>query len=319
MKAYILESKKLELKEIAKPEIKANQVLIKTKAISLNPVDYKVTQGTFNLSTPRIVGIDVAGEVIETGKDVTEIKIGDSVFGMINIFETGSFAEYVAVDSEVLSIMPENLTFRDASTIPCAGVTAWQAINEKVNIRQGQTVFITAGGGGVGGFAIQFAKRLGAKVITSASKDFDRILKLGADYIINYKASDVADEIMQITNNKGVDYIINCISSTDIVRLAKVLRFNGVIVGITGIPGEYPYAPFSKAAGLIEVALVAAYTGGDKESLREVAIAGERIAELMVTGEVSANITKEFTFPQLNEGLQLFAESKSSGKIVVML
>ena len=215
--------------------------------------------------------------------------------------------------------MPENLTFRDASTIPCAGITAWQAINEKVNIRQGQTVFITAGGGGVGGFAIQFAKQLGAKVITSASKDFDRIKKLGADYIINYKELDVATEIMQITNNKGVDYIINCISAANIVSLAHVLRFNGVIVGITGIPGEYPYAPFSKAAGLIEVALVAAYTGGDRESLREVAIAGESIAKLMAAGEVTANITKEFTFPQLNEGLQLFAESKSTGKIIVTL
>lgn len=317
MKAYILENKKLELKEISKPEIKANQVLIKTKAISLNPVDYKVTQGAFNLSTPRIVGIDVAGEVIETGKGVTGIKIGDSVFGMVNIFESGSFAEYVAVDSEVLSTMPMNLSFQDASTIPCAGITAWQAIMQKTHIRQGQTVFVTAGGGGVGGFAIQFAKRLGVTVITSASKDFERIKKLGADNIINYKESDVASEIMRITSNKGVDYIINCISAADIVSLAHVLRFNGVIVGITGIPREYPYAPFSKAAGLMEVALVAAYSGGDRESLREVAMAGERIAELMVTGEVSANISKEFTFAQLNEGLQMFAQSKSSGKIVV--
>lgn len=317
MKAYILHEKTLRLSEIETPTPQAHQVLIKAKAISLNPVDYKVTQGTFKLETPRVIGIDVAGEVTHVGSGVEGIQPGNRVCAMVNIFETGSFAELVCVDSAAVSKIPDTLDFAHAATIPCAGITAWQAIMEKINLRKGQTVFITAGGGGVGGFAIQFAKRMGATVITTASQDFERIQKLGADYIINYKESDIAQAVKDITQGQGADYMVNCISADDIVKHANILRFNGCIVGITGIPEKYPYAPFSKAAGLIEVALVAAYTGGDTNSLREVAVAGSQIATLMAEGKITANISQVFDFENLPLGLKLFAEGKSSGKIIV--
>ena len=316
MKAYVLENKRIELQKVAEPEIKSNQVLIKTKSISLNPVDYKVTQGAFNLSTPRIVGIDVAGEVIKIGKDVSNLEIGNNVFGMVNIFETGSFAEYVAVDSEVLSLMPENLSFKDASTIPCAGVTAWQAVNEKINIRKNQTIFITAGNGAVGNFAIQLAKLKQATVITSASHDFDRLKHIGADYVIDYKKCDVSKEILRITNNKGVDYIIDSISEKNIESLSTSLRFNGTIVGIAGIPKQYPFTPFTKAAAIAEVALVAAYNGGDRESLEEISIAGKEIADLIVSGKIKTFIDQELSFYQISDGLELILKGKTHGKIV---
>ncbi|PWJ40877.1 zinc-binding dehydrogenase [Sediminitomix flava] len=317
MKAYVLQVEGLKLKEINKPLIKSNQVMIATKAISLNPVDYKVTQGTFDLKRPITIGIDVAGEIVEIGDNVSSVKLGDRVCAMVNIFETGSFADFVVVDSEILTILPSDVSYLDASTIPCAGITAYQAIHEKVNIRSGQTVFITAGGGGVGGFAIQFAKQRGATVITSASGDFDRIRELGADYIINYKEEDISTKIMEITQGKGVDYFINSISASDIEKYAAILRFNGSIVGITGIPEKYPFIPFTKAAGISEVALVATYNTNDKDSLREVAKAGEQIAEWISKGEISTNITTEIRFEQIPEALEWFERGKTKGKVVV--
>ncbi len=319
MKAFVLNEKKLELHAVAKPEIKANQVLIKTKSISLNPVDYKVTQGAFNLSTPRIIGIDVAGEVIEIGADVADIVVGDKVFGMVNIFETGSFAEFVAMDSEALSLMPEGLSYQDAATLPCAGITAWQAIMEKINLRKGQTIFITSGNGAVGNFAIQLAKFKGATVITSASKNFEELKSLGADYVIDYKQTDVKEGILSVTNGKGVDYIINSRSGVDIEQLAEALRFNGAIVGIAGIPKQYPFKPFTKAAGVSEVALVAAYSGGDKESLREISLAGKQLADLVASKAVKTSINTVLGFEQIPHGLELISKGEADGKIVIHL
>ncbi|WP_298238509.1 zinc-binding dehydrogenase [uncultured Algibacter sp.] len=319
MKAYILRDKKIKLEEVEIPKIGANQVLIKTKALSLNPVDYKVTQGAFNLETPRIVGHDVAGEVVAIGENVSHLKEGERVFGMVNIFKTGAFAEYVCVDSAIVSRIPEHLSYKEVAGIPCAGLTAWQAINEKINLRPNQTIFITGGGGGVAGYAIQFAKLKGASVITTASKDFDRIRSLGADYIINYKEKDVAKEVMRLTNDRGVDYIINNISSKDIEQYTSVLRYNGIIVGIAGIPKTYPFPPFTKAAGIIEVALGAVYTSGDVQQMQEIAQTGEQIASLIAEGKINPNITQEIVFNEIPKGLNRFAEGRSGGKMVVSL
>ena len=317
MNAYVLQERELSLTNIEIPQINSGQLLIQTKAISLNPVDYKVTQGAFGLNTPRVIGIDVAGDVLEVGSKVKNVKQGDRVFGLVNIFKTGSFADYVILDSAAASIIPENVSYAEASTIPCAGITAWQAVMEKINLRKGQSIFITAGGGGVGSYAIQFAKMKGAKIITTASKDFDRLKNLGAHYIINYKKADIGKEILAITEGAGIDYMINCISANDILKYSELIRFNGSIVGITGIPKEYPFKPFTKAAGIHELALVGAYTGGDLKSLQELASAGNQIAKLISEGKVSANITKELSFDKIPAGLELFAKGNSSGKIVI--
>jgi len=318
MKAYILKDKKIKLEEVDVPKIESNQVLIKMKAASLNPVDYKITQGAFNLDTPRIIGHDVAGDITAIGKDVAHLTVGDRVFGMVNIFKTGAFAEYVCMDGGIVSRIPENVSYHEAASIPCAGLTAWQATNEKINLKPNQTIFITGGGGGVAGYAIQFATLKGATVITTASRDFDRIHQLGADYIIDYKKSDVVKEVLRLTHDKGVDYIINNISSKDIEKYTSVLRYNGIIVGIAGIPKEYPYAPFTKGAGVIEVALGAVYTAGDTRHFQEIARAGEKIANLIGEGKISPNITQEIAFYDIPKGLNWFAEGKSKGKMVVV-
>ena len=323
MKAWILEQIKtpelLQLKEVSKPVINENEVLIETRALSLNPVDYKITQGAFNLPTPRCIGVDVSGVVVETGGKVTSLTKGDRVCGLVNIFKAGGFAEYVPVDAGVLTKLPEDLSFEDASVIPCAGITAWQACVQKINIRPGQIIFIASGGGGVGSFAIQLAKQQGAKVITAASKEHERLKALGADVVIDYHKTDVVKEVIRLTDGRGVDYILGMVSSVHTAGLAPMLRFNGCMVCITGLPQAYPFPSFTKSYGMQEVALIAAYSGGDQQSLTELAEAGTSLARLLSERKLTASILEKFSFGDLSQGLHKLAQGHASGKIVVVL
>lgn len=319
MKAWILNNNKIEIKDIEKPTLQEDEVLIKTKAISLNPVDYKITKGAFGLSTPRVIGIDVAGDIEEVGKNCDNTLIGKKVIALVNMFETGSYAEYVKVSKHVFSEIPDGVSYEEASTIPCAGITAFQAIKEKINLRENQTVFITVGNGSVGKFAIQLAKLEKAKVITTASKDSEKLTNLGADYVIDYKNEDIHKKIYELTQNKGVDYIVDMLSSDNILNHVELLRFNGIIVGITGIPNEYPYLAFSKAAGLIEVALGGAYRGGDKDSLKEISEAGSKLLDLLKHKKLKVDIAKIIKFEEVDSYLNSFGNKSLNGKIVISL
>lgn len=319
MKAWILDNEKIELKNIDKPILLDDEVLIKTKAISLNPVDYKITKGAFNLPTPRVVGIDVAGVIQEVGSNCSKELLEKRVIALVDIFTNGSFSEYVKVNKNVITEIPHGVSFEEASTIPCAGVTAYQAVKEKINIRKNQTVFITVGNGSVGKFAIQLTKQQGAKVITSANSDIEKLKDIGADYIIDYKNEDIHDRVNEITNNKGVDYIVDMLSADNISKNVDLLRFNGSIVGITGIPEAYPFEPFTKAAGLIEVALGAAYLNGDGESLKEISIAAEELLELVKEKKIKLDISNIIKFEEIDTYLNSFENNSIKGKIVVKL
>lgn len=319
MKAWILDNEKIEIKDIDKPILSEDEVLIKTKAISLNPVDYKITKGAFNLPTPRVVGIDVAGVIEEVGSNCNEELLEKRVIALVDIFTNGSFSEYVKVNKNVITEIPPEVSFEEASTIPCAGVTAYQAVKEKINIRKNQTVFITVGNGSVGKFAIQLAKLQGAKVITSANSDIEKLKDIGADYIIDYKNEDIHDRVNEITNNKGVDYIVDMLSADNISKNVDLLRFNGTIVGITGIPEIYPFEPFTKATGLIEVALGAAYLDGDEESLKEISIAAEELLELVKEKKIQLDVSNIISFEEIDTYLNSFEDNSIKGKIVVKL
>lgn len=319
MKAWLLNNGKIEIKNVEKPTLLKDEVLIKTKAISLNPVDYKITKGAFGLSTPRVIGIDVAGYIEEIGENCDNSLLGKKIIALVNMFETGSFAEYVKVNKNVISEIPDGISYEEASTIPCAGITAYQAIKEKINLRENQTIFITVGNGSVGKFAIQLAKLEKAKVITTASIESEKLIDLGADYVMDYKNENIHKKIYELTNNKGVDYIVDLLSSDNILNHAELLRFNGTIIGITGIPNEYPYPAFSKAAGLIEVALGGAYRGGDIDSLKEISQAGNILLDLLKNKKIKIDIAKIIKFDEIDSYLNSFGSKSLNGKIVVRL
>lgn len=149
----------LSMADVPAPTPGPGEVRLRVRASSLNPVDYKFARSGAGLSLPHVLGIDAAGEIDALGPGVTGWGIGERVMALCNLYRWGGFAEQVVVDAQVLSRLPSNVSFEQAATLPCAGLTAWQALFQKFPLRPGQTVLITAAGGGVGGFAVQLAKQ----------------------------------------------------------------------------------------------------------------------------------------------------------------
>lgn len=188
----------MNIEEVDKPAIPGDQVLIRVHYSSVNPVDWKIRNGSLKFLTgskfPMMLGFDIAGEVIDVGPAVTKFKKGDRVFGMLHYRQRGAYAEYVAAKEEDLAMIPENLDFREASAVPLAGLTAYQALHHKGNIKRGDVVLINGASGGVGSFAVQIAKAAGAIVTAVCGTDnLERIKALGVDRVIDYRKQDFTE------------------------------------------------------------------------------------------------------------------------------
>jgi NADPH:quinone reductase len=199
-----------ELQDRERPTPGPNEVLVRVIASGTNPVDAKIRQaGSWaQIPFPAVLGYDVSGIVEELGPGLTEFSVGDEVFYTPEIFGNphGSYAEYTIAKASIVAHKPANLDHIQAAGIPLAGGTAWEAIVRRLNVRPGETVLIHGGAGGVGSFAIQFAKAAGACVIATASKGNHTVLhELGADVAIDYRDTNVADQIMGETRGRGVD------------------------------------------------------------------------------------------------------------------
>jgi NADPH2:quinone reductase len=199
-----------ELQERERPVPGPGEVLVRIVASGTNPVDAKIRQaGSWaRIPFPAVLGYDVSGVIEELGPGVTEFNLGDEVFYTPEIFGNphGSYAEYTVASTGIVARKPAGLSHVEAAGIPLAGGTAWEAIVRRLNARPGETVLIHGGAGGVGSFAIQFAKAAGARVIATASKANHAALhELGADVAIDYREADVADRIMRETDGRGVD------------------------------------------------------------------------------------------------------------------
>lgn len=219
--------------EIDKPVLKNDSVLIKVHAASLNPIDSILRSGVMKemmpLSFPHVMAYDVAGEVVEVGEDVSTFKIGDAVFARPNQEDAGAIAEFARVKEGELALTPANISYAQAATVPLAGLTAWQALFTKGNLKKGDKVLIHAGSGGVGTLAIQIAKHFGAYVATTVSpRNFDLVKKLGADEVIDYKTQKFEDEL------SDYDLVFDMIGGETLNRSFKVLKKGGVLVSIKG-------------------------------------------------------------------------------------
>ena len=227
----------LVFNEIEKPIISDNQVLIEIRAAGLNPIDYKIVEGLMKsvrkLTFPAPIGFDVAGIVVEKGKQVHHLKIGDAVFSRVSSDAPGTFAEFIAVDSSIVSLKPNNLNFIEAASLPLVGLTTIQAFN-KVNLKEGDKVLIHAGSGGIGTFAIQYAKSKGAYVFTTTStKNVPWVNELGADRVIDYKSEKYQDIV------KNIDIVYDTLGGNYSVDAFNVIRKGGKVVSIAGeIDGE---------------------------------------------------------------------------------
>src|SRR5690625_457156 len=226
MKAIVIEqyggAEELVEKELSKPVIQDNQVLIEMHATSINPIDWKVREGYMKemipFEFPLILGWDAAGVVSEVGKDVVNFKVGDAVFARPNM-ANGTYSEYVAVEEELVALKPKSLSFEEAASVPLAGLTAWQCLVDFGQIKEGDKVLIHAGSGGVGSFGIQIAKSFGAHVISTASGKNEACLKkLGVDEFINYETTNFIDVV------KDVDLVVDTMGGEILEESMEVVK-----------------------------------------------------------------------------------------------
>ena len=217
------------------PAVGENDVLVQVHAAGVNLLDVKIASGEFKLLLPYrfplILGNDVAGVVVQVGPRVRSFKPGDEVYARPDKDRIGTFAEFIAMNEADVAIKPAALSMEEAASIPLVGLTAWQALVEMAELKPGQKVFIQAGTGGVGTFAIQLAKHLGATVATTASAaNFELVKALGADVLIDYKTEDFETVL------HGYDVVLHSQDSKTLDKSLRVLKPGGTLISISGPP-----------------------------------------------------------------------------------
>lgn len=222
----------LKLEQVERPEPQAGEVLVRVLAAGVNPVDWKISEGWMKdfrpVQFPYIPGRDIAGIIEEVGPDVTSFQKGQAVFGQS---ARGGYAEYTAAAISTLALKPDNISFEEAATIPVGATTAWQGLFDHGNLQSDQTVLVQGGAGGVGLFAVQFARLKGARVIsTTSSANVDFVRSLGAETVIDYKTANVEQEV------QNVDLVFDSVGSPTLNSSVSVLKNGGTLITIAGMP-----------------------------------------------------------------------------------
>ncbi|AKZ62561.1 NADPH:quinone oxidoreductase [Herbaspirillum hiltneri N3] len=332
MKALVLKSygglDKVEFADISRPAINPDEILVQVLAAGLNPIDYMIPKGMFKpimpLQLPHTVGSDLAGIVVETGSRVTRFKVGDAVFASIFDLPGGSLAEFASVPEYAAALKPANLDFVQAASIPMVGLTSWQALHERMQLRPGQKVFIPAGSGGIGTFAIQLAKHLGATVgTTTSSVNVDLVRSLGADVVVDYKKQHV-EQVLQ-----GYDAVLGTIRGDALEKSLAILQPGSKVVSLIGPPD----AAFARARGmnffmkivfgLLSAKIIRRAKKHDASYsflfLRPDGRQLAQIGDLLATGGIRPVIDKVFAFDQAKDGLAYLEQGRAKGKVVVQM
>lgn len=331
MKAFIVKSygkkEKLHLTDWAEPTVNENDVLVQIHSAGVNVIDLLIRNGDFKLflpiKPPFILGRDAAGKVVKTGAKVTKFKIGDEVYASSGNHHAGTYTEYISVAENEVALKPKNLSMEEAASIPLVGLTSWQALVEQANIKKGQKVFIQAGSGGVGTFAIQLAKHLGAYVATTSSEKNRALVKsLGADLIIDYKTEDFED------NLENYDLVLHSNKDTKILEKSlRVLKPGGQVISLTGpltpefaqeigLPWHLKFVTkllssgIKKKAEKLKVGFQFLFMKGNGTQLA-------KITKLIEAGIIKPVIDKVFPFEQTNEALDYVETGRAKGKVVV--
>src|SRR5436305_2146477 len=231
--------------ETSRPVPKPDEILVQVHAAGLNPIDCEIPKGTFKpilrFQLPATLGSDLAGIVVETGSRVTRFMPGDAVFASIFDLGTGALAEFSVVPESAAALKPSNLDFVQAASIPMVGLTSWQALKERAKLKPGQKVFIPAGSGGIGTFAIQLAKHLGAKVGTTTSTgNVDLVRSLGADEVVDYKKQEF-EEVL-----RNYDAVLGTVRGDALEKSLRILKPKSNVVSLIGPPD----ATFARARGM---------------------------------------------------------------------
>lgn len=310
-KAYLLfepgDVTHLKLCEVEKPEIKPNEVLVRNKAFSLNPVDAKSRAGKgifgrFKDQLPLILGWDVAGIVEEIGAEVSGFKIGDEVFGLVNFPGLGkAYATFVAAPHDQIALKPKNISFEKAAAATLAPLTAYQILTP--NIKKGNKVIIQAAAGGVGHFAVQIAKILGAEVTAiTSTKNVEFVKSIGADHVIDYHETQYEDA-------RGFDFALDTLSGENLAKLSKTLRDGGTIFTLpSGANNEDLAAELQKRQVTLGFHMVHS-DGNDMQ----------QIAKWLESGKLKPEVSQVYDFEELPKAHESVESGRTRGKIVVRL
>ncbi|RTQ47814.1 NADP-dependent oxidoreductase [Hymenobacter gummosus] len=312
MQAFILSgttgADALQLTDLPTPTAAAGEVIVQVKAISLNPVDVKTTQGKgvygrLKDEQPLIPGWDVSGVVTAVGADVADFQVGDEVFGMVNFPGHGrAYAEYVTAPAAHLAHKPATISHEEAAAATLAALTAWQAFVDKAPVQAGQRVLVHAAAGGVGHFAVQLAKERGAYVIgTSSAAKRDFVLSLGADEHVDYQAGPFEQA------TAPVDVVLDTVGGPNLVRSASVLKPGGQLVSILGMTPEATAQ--AEERGATTAAFLVESSGRQMQEL----------AARLADGRLRAHVSATRPFAELPAALGLVETGRTQGKVVVTL
>ncbi|WP_456621646.1 MULTISPECIES: NADP-dependent oxidoreductase [unclassified Bradyrhizobium] len=316
------------LADIPRPTPAPNEILVQVHAAGLNPIDNMIAKGTFKpilkFDLPATLGSDLAGVVVEVGSRVTRFKPGDAVFASIFDLGTGALAEFARVPEDAAALKPPNLDFVQAASIPMVGLTSWQALRERAGLKPGQKVFIPAGAGGIGTFAIQLAKYLGAKVGTTTSTgNIDLVRSLGADEVVDYKKQQF-EEVL-----RDYDAVLGTVRGDALETSLRILRPGSTIASLIGPPDT----AFARARGM-NVFMVLLFGLLSRKIIRQ---AGKRgaaysflfvhpdgrqlaeIGELLKAERIRPVIDRVFPFEQAKEALAYLEMGRAKGKVVVQM
>lgn len=332
MKAFIIErygkADVVKMAEMPVPAMGEEDVLVKIHAASINPLDFKIRDGAFKLilpyRLPLILGNDMAGTVTQVGAKVTQFKPGDEVYARPDDDRIGTFAEFIAIKESAVAKKPSTLGMQEAASIPLVGLTAWQALVEKAQLQQGQKILIHAGSGGVGTFAIQLAKHLGATVATTTgTANIEWVRQLGAEVVIDYKTTAFEDVL------HDYDVVFDTQGGDTLEKSLNVLKRGGKLISIAGAP-DPQFAKDTQANWIVRMAThVLSYKIRKKAKRLGVSYSflfmqanGQHLHEisrLIESGIIHPVLDRVFPFESTPDALAYVEKGRAKGKVVVQV
>ena len=332
MKAFVIDrygsGERVRAADMPDPVMHEDDVLVQIHAAGVNVLDAKIKSGEFKrllpYRLPLILGNDVAGVVLKVGARVRRVKPGDEVYARPDADRIGTFAELISIKESSVATKPRNLTMAEAASIPLVGLTAWQALIEKASLKKGQKVFVQAGSGGVGTFAIQLAKHVGATVATTTStENVDLVKSLGADIVIDYKKDDFSNVL------SGYDVVLNSLDRLTLEKSLRVMKPGGRLISISG-PPDPGFARDIGASWMLKGAMSALSYGVRMKAKRQkvnyaflfMRANGAQLAE--ITGLINAGIIRPvvdrvFPFESTREAMAYVEAGRAKGKVVVQV
>jgi len=333
MRAYVLEHfggpEGARLIDVPSPAPRPRDILVDVRAAGLNPVDFKFRQGKLRAilrpKLPFVLGNEFAGEVVAAGSDVTRFRVGDRVFARVAKDRAGAFAEQACVDEVHAAHMPRDLDFATAAAVPLAGLTALQALRDELGVKPGQNVFISGGAGGVGTFAIQIAKSLGAHVTTTASRRGEALVRsLGCDEVIDYTSQNVSNA------GRRFDAGFDLIGGKTLEQMFEIMKPGTKVVSVAALP-EPQTAIKDLAGGRALAAMFWIVSYGIRSRARRAGISYRylfmhpdgselaQLAELIEQGRLKVVVDKTYPFAEISEALAYVERGRAKGKVVVTM